>query len=77
MEAARGKDGDGWISKLTLDGKMAKNKWVTGLNAPKGLRSHDGTLWISDIDRVVAVDIESGKVVQKPSISPEQSFSTT
>ena len=58
------KDGDGWISKLTLDGEMLHNKWVTGLNAPKGLRSYGGTLWISDIDRVVAVDIASGKIKQ-------------
>lgn len=56
------KDGDGWISKLSTDGKVIENKWVTGLNAPKGLRSHGGTLWVSDIDRLVAVDIEKGEI---------------
>jgi len=59
-----GKDGDGWISKLTIDGEMVKNKWVTGLNSPKGLRSHDGTLWVSDIDRIVGIDIAGGKISQ-------------
>jgi sugar lactone lactonase YvrE len=56
------KDGDGWISKLTIDGKVVKNKWVTGFNAPKGLRSYGGKLWISDIDRVICVDIAAAKI---------------
>jgi len=59
-----GKDGDGWISKLTTDGKLVKNKWVTGLNAPKGLRSHDGMLWVADIDQILGIDIASGKITQ-------------
>ena len=61
---ATGKDGDGWISKFTIDGEMVKDKWVTGLNSPKGLRSHDGTLWVSDIDQIVSIDISRGKITQ-------------
>ncbi|HSG71834.1 MAG TPA: hypothetical protein VLA12_15570, partial [Planctomycetaceae bacterium] len=34
----------------------------TGFNAPKGLRSHKGTLWVSDIDRIVAIDIAKGEI---------------
>lgn len=62
-----GKDGDGWISKLTIDGKIIENKWFTGLNAPKGLRSHGETLWVADIDRIVGIDIASGKKVDSAS----------
>lgn len=58
------KDGDGFISQLTLDGKVTKLKWVTGLNAPKGLRSHGDTLWVSDIDRLVGISIRQAKIVQ-------------
>ena len=58
----KAKDGDGWISKLTADGKMVKNKWVTGLNAPKGLRSHGGKLWVTDIDELIGIDIAKGKI---------------
>lgn len=61
----KAKDGDGWISKLTTDGKMVSNKWVTGFNAPKGLRSHGNTLYVSDIDRIVAVDIQKGEIVKE------------
>ena len=30
------KDGNGFISKISPDGKMIKADWATGLNAPKG-----------------------------------------
>ncbi|MCP4172560.1 MAG: hypothetical protein GY758_17495 [Fuerstiella sp.] len=60
----KGKDGDGWISKLTIDGKMVKNKWVTGLNAPKGIRSHQGILYVSDIDQIVAINIAGANIAK-------------
>ncbi len=57
-----GKDGDGFISKINLDGKVAASKWVAGLDAPKGMRVQNGTLWVSDIDRLVEIDIAKGKI---------------
>jgi hypothetical protein len=66
------RDGNGYISRLTPDGKVVNAKWVTGLNAPKGLRSSGGTLWVSDIDEVVAVDISSGKITQRVKIDGAQ-----
>jgi sugar lactone lactonase YvrE len=59
------KDGDGYIAKLTPAGQMVQAKWVTGLDAPKGLRSHGGTLWVSDIDRLVGMSIAKGKIVEE------------
>lgn len=46
-------DGKGWISKLSKEGKMLSEKWVSGLNAPKGLRSREGYLWATDRKSVV------------------------
>lgn len=54
-------DGEGMISKVSLEGEMLEEHWVEGLNAPKGIRSHDGTLYVTDIDAVVAIDMESGE----------------
>ena len=62
------KDGIGWISKLTLDGQLVELKWFDGLNSPKGLRSHDGTLWVSDIDRIIAIDIATGNQLKEVQI---------
>ena len=56
------KNGGGVISKLTPDGKVVSANWVTGLNSPKGLRSHSGTLWVSAVDEVIAIDIASGAI---------------
>jgi hypothetical protein len=56
------KDGNGYISRLSPDGKMVNAKWVTGLNAPKGIRSLGGTLWVTDIDEVVSIDIATARI---------------
>jgi hypothetical protein len=60
-----GKDGDGYISKLSPDGTVVAAKWITGLNAPKGMRSFDGRLWVSDIDQLVGIDIEKGEIAER------------
>ena len=62
------KDGNGYISRLSPDGEMLDEMWVTGLDAPKGLRSDGGTLWVSDIDRVVGIDIASGAVTARVAV---------
>src|SRR4029079_18676741 len=36
--------------------------WVTGFNAPKGLRASNGTLWVADIDEVVAIDMATAMI---------------
>ena len=56
------KDGDGFISRVGLDGKIKDLKWVTGLNGPKGMGQSGTTLYVTDIDRLVAIDITKGKI---------------
>lgn len=57
------KDEDGFIAKVSPeDGAIIERKWVTGLSAPKGLGLHDGTLFVTDIDKVVLIDVKSGKI---------------
>ncbi len=63
------KHGQGYIAKLALDGKVKKQKWFTDVSAPKGMRVHEGTLWVSDIDRLLGIDIESGQL--KHEVKPE------
>ena len=66
------KDGKGHIVKATSDGKVVSAAWVTGLNAPKGLRSYRGTLWTADIDEVVGIDIASGKITSRVKVNGAQ-----
>lgn len=56
------KDGSGFISKLSLDGKIVKLKWIEGLNAPKGMGIANGFLYVSDIDHVVKIDIDKSAI---------------
>jgi outer membrane protein assembly factor BamB len=66
------RDGNGRIMKLAPDGTVVAASWVSGLNAPKGLRSYQGTLWTADIDEVVAMDIAAGSVTSKLKIDGAQ-----
>ena len=56
------KDGNGFISKLSRDGKLIALKWIEGLNAPKGMVMKDFTLWVTDIDRLIEIDTRSAKI---------------
>lgn len=58
------KNGKGFISQITLDGAIEKLRWVTGLDAPKGMGIFKNTLYVTDIDRIHAIDIPSGKIAK-------------
>lgn len=64
-----GRDGNGRIVKLGGDGQVVSSTWVTGLNAPKGLRSHNGTLWTADLDEIVGIDIATGAIQSRITIA--------
>jgi sugar lactone lactonase YvrE len=66
------KDGNGRIAKLNPDGSVVSTSWATGLNAPKGLRSHEGTLWTADIDEIVGINIASGQITSRVKVDGAQ-----
>ena len=57
------KDGDGFISKLTLDGKIDKLHFIDGLNAPKGMGIVNNTLYVADVDTLRGFDLNTKKEV--------------
>ena len=59
------KDGNGFISKVDLDGKIVKLKWIDGLNAPKGLAISKGKLYVGAVDQLIEIDIKAGKISKK------------
>jgi DNA-binding beta-propeller fold protein YncE len=59
------KDGNGFISTMTPDGKLVALKWVQGLDAPKGMALAGGKLYVADIDQVVEIDPKDGKVLAR------------
>jgi sugar lactone lactonase YvrE len=57
------KDGKGTITKLSREGKVLESSWISGLNAPKGMRARKGVLWVSDIDAVVSINPKAGIIM--------------
>src|SRR5688500_6974251 len=62
------KDGNGYISRLTPDGTVVDAKWATGLNAPKGIRVHQGILWVTDIDELGGIEVASGRMASRVTV---------
>jgi sugar lactone lactonase YvrE len=75
-----GKDGNGYISRLTRDGKVDSLKFIAGgrggvtLNAPKGMAIRDDTLWVADIDVARAFDKRTGKPIASVSLAGRARF---
>lgn len=59
------KDGDGYIGTLGADGVIRTDKWVTGLDAPKGMAIQGAKLFTADIDHLVEIDIASGQITNR------------
>ncbi|MEW6776906.1 MAG: hypothetical protein AB1405_11470 [Bdellovibrionota bacterium] len=59
------KDGQGWISRLDASGKVLEAKWVEGLNAPKGIRTAKGKLYVTDIDELAIIDMKARKIEKR------------
>lgn len=59
------KDGDGFIATLNTDGSIKNMDWCTGLNAPKGIAIMENSLYVSDIDEIVQINLSSGEITNK------------
>jgi hypothetical protein len=56
-------DKDGYIAQVDLTGKVVNAKWITGLDAPKGMGIKDDMLFVTDIDELVGIQISTSKIV--------------
>lgn len=57
------KDGDGFISKLGVNGKIKDLHFIDGLDAPKGMGIVGNTLFVADIDTLRGFDLSTKKEV--------------
>lgn len=58
------KDNNGFISILNTDGSIKELKWITGMHAPKGMAYNDSLLYVTDIDRIMVIDIDKGEIIK-------------
>jgi len=57
-DPAAGKDGNGSIGRISLDGDVKEVEWaVGGMDSPKGLGLSKGLLYVADLTNVVVIDV--------------------
>jgi hypothetical protein len=60
---------DGYIAKINAAGTaVVTEKFVSGLDEPKGIRVHDGKLYVSDVSELVTADVASGAKLNTVSV---------
>jgi streptogramin lyase len=58
-----GKDGNGSIGKISLNGEIQEVEWVIdGMDSPKGLGLFNGLLYVADLKKVVVINTKTGKL---------------
>ncbi len=58
------RDGNGYIARVSKDGEILEAKWATGMDAPKGMALNGDRLYVSDIDKLIEIDTNSGAILQ-------------
>lgn len=66
------KDGNGFISKISLDGEIIEKEWIKGLDAPKGMGVSGDLLFVTNIDEVAEINIENNKIVNRYKVESAQ-----
>ncbi|OFY59652.1 MAG: hypothetical protein A2X04_13250, partial [Bacteroidetes bacterium GWF2_41_9] len=61
------KDGNGFVSRVSTDGKITDLHWIDGMHAPKGTAIVGDTLYVADIDELIVIDINKGVIARKVS----------
>ncbi|MFV0537941.1 MAG: SMP-30/gluconolactonase/LRE family protein [Dysgonomonas sp.] len=56
------KDGNGFISKIDINGKIESLKWAQGLDNPQGMGLYKDKLYVADINRVVEFNTNTAKI---------------
>lgn len=59
------KDGNGFISILNEKGDILHYNWLENLNAPKGMCIINSTLYVTDIDELVEIDIAKATIIKR------------
>lgn len=55
---------EGFISRFSAQGDVLETRWIDSLHRPTGMAVKGDTLFVADVDRLLAIDIAEGKIVQ-------------
>lgn len=57
------KDGNGFISRVSIDGRQVDLHWLAGLDSPTGVAVFDERLYFADFDSLKVADTNTGMIV--------------
>jgi len=57
-----GREPDGYLSKISGEGRLLAAKWVTGLRSPKGIHRWGDDLLVADVGQLVVIDVAGAKI---------------
>ncbi|NNE58380.1 MAG: hypothetical protein HKN36_09750 [Hellea sp.] len=55
------KNGNGYLSRLSLEGTLSDARWIEGLNAPAGMAINGRQIYVTDLDRYHIFDLDTGE----------------
>jgi len=58
-------NGKGYISKLSINGKVLQQHWLKGMDAPKGMAIKGDTLYVADMQQVHVVSLSKGEIITR------------
>lgn len=67
-------EGDGFISKVGVDGENLELKFIPQLNDPKGLLLQGNILWVTDNTEVVVMDVNTASVIARITVKDAKSL---
>lgn len=65
-------DGEGFISRVWAQGGLNEFRWADGLDAPKGMARTGDRVFVTDIDRLVEINLLSGDIIARHPIEGAQ-----
>lgn len=68
------RDGNGYILSCDLQGNIIEKKMISNLNGPKGMAIRNDFLFVSDINSLVKINLETKKVEKKYEVKEGQFF---
>ncbi|MEQ8262121.1 hypothetical protein [Pseudohaliea sp.] len=67
------RDGYGWITRLDKSGRVVDSRWLSGLDAPTGMDSRGGRLYVADRNRLLVISIAEASI-ESTVLLPEARF---
>lgn len=68
------KDGNGFISKIKINGEIETLKWVDKLDNPQGMGLYKSKLYVADINRVLQINTNTSKIEKIYKVDSAQFF---